>query len=83
MPHSIFYKEITPMKDKLIEILADYKNVPASEIKTDVPFTELGLDSLDVAELVMQIEDELGVTLEMSIKYNTVDKLVAYIEAHQ
>ena len=70
------------MKDKLIEILADYKNVPASEIKTDVPFTELGLDSLDVAELVMQIEDELGVTLEMSVQYNTVDKLAAYIEAN-
>ena len=82
MPHSIFYKEITPMKDKLIEILADYKNVPASEIKTDVPFTELGLDSLDIAELVMQIEDELGVTLEMSVQYNTVDKLAAYIEAN-
>ena len=71
------------MKDKLIEILADYKNVPASEIKTDVPFTELGLDSLDVAELVMQIEDELDVTLEMSAAYNTVDKLVAYIEKNR
>ena len=70
------------MKEKIIEILADYKNVDTSEIKTDVPFTELGLDSLDVAELVMQIEDELGVTLEMSIKYNTVDKLAAYIEEH-
>lgn len=68
------------MKEKIIEILADYKNVDPSEIKTDVPFTELGLDSLDVAELVMQIEDELGVTLEMSIKYNTVDKLAVYIE---
>ena len=71
------------MKEKIIEILADYKNVSPDTIKTNVPFTELGLDSLDVAELVMQIEDELGVTLEMSIKYNTVDKLVAYIEAHQ
>ena len=70
------------MKEKIVEILADYKNVDISEIKTDVPFTELGLDSLDVAELVMQIEDELGVTLEMSIKYNTVDKLAAYIEEH-
>ena len=70
------------MKEKIIEILADYKNVPTSEIRTDVPFTELGLDSLDVAELVMQIEDELGVTLEMSIKYNTVDKLAVYIEEH-
>ena len=70
------------MKEKIVEILADYKNVDVSEIKTDVPFTELGLDSLDVAELVMQIEDELGVTLEMSIKYNTVDKLAAYVEEH-
>ena len=68
------------MKEKLIAILAEYKNVDPSEIKTDVPFTELGLDSLDVAELVMQIEDKLGVTLEMSTKYNTVEKLAAYIE---
>ena len=71
------------MKEKIVDILAEYKNVDPSEIKTDVPFTELGLDSLDVAELVMEIEEELGVTLEMSIKYNTIDKLVAYIEAHQ
>ena len=71
------------MKEQLVQILADYKGVDASEIRTDVPFSELGLDSLDVAELVMQIEDELDVTLEMSAAYNTVDKLVAYIEAHQ
>ena len=71
------------MKEKIVEILADYKNVDVSEIKTDVPFTELGLDSLDVGELVMEIENELNITLDMSIKYNTVDKLVAYIEAKQ
>ncbi len=71
------------MKEKLVQILADYKGVDASEIDTTVTFPELGLDSLDVAELVMQIEDELGVTLEMSTKYNTIDKLLAYIESHK
>ena len=71
------------MKEKLVAILAEYKNVDPSEIKADAPFTELGLDSLDVAELVMQIEDELDVTLEMSAAYNTVDKLVAYIEKNR
>ena len=69
------------MKEKLVQILADYKGVDAADIRTDVPFSELGLDSLDVAELVMQIEDELGVSLEMSVEYNTVDKLLAYIES--
>ncbi len=71
------------MKEQIVQILADYKGVDAATIKTNAPFTELGLDSLDVAELVMQIEDELGVTLEMSMEYNTIDKLVAYIEAHR
>ena len=80
--NSELHKGDFTMKEKIIEVLAEYKNVDPSEIKTDIPFTELGLDSLDVAELVMQIEDELGVTLEMSIKYNTVDKLAAYIEEH-
>ena len=67
------------IKEKLVDILAEYKNVDPSEIETDLPFSELGLDSLDVAELVMQIEDDLGVTLEMSVQYNTIDKLAAYI----
>ena len=71
---------MTNIKEKLVDILAEYKNVDPSEIKTDLPFTELGLDSLDVAELVMQIEDDLGVSLEMSVQYNTIDKLAAYIE---
>jgi len=71
---------MTNIKEKIVDILAEYKNVDPSEIKTDVSFTELGLDSLDVAELVIQIEDELGVSLEMSVQYNTIDKLVAYIE---
>ena len=68
------------IKEKLVDILAEYKNVDPSEIETDLPFSELGLDSLDVAELVMQIEDDLGVTLEMSVQYNTIDKLAEYIE---
>ncbi len=71
------------MKEQLVQILAEYKNVDASEIKTDVPFSELGLDSLDVAELVMQIEDELHVMLEMSPEYNSIDKLAAYIETQK
>lgn len=71
------------MKEKLVQIFADFKGIDASEINTDVPFSELGLDSLDVAELVMQIEDELNVSIEMSAEYNTLDKLVAYIEAQK
>ena len=72
---------VSEMKEKLVKMLADFKRVPVSEIKTDAPFTELDIDSIDVAELIMQIEEELNVNLEISKKYNTIDKLAEYIES--
>ena len=58
------------MKEKLVKMLAKYKRVPEGEIKTDVPFTELDIDSIDIAELIMQVEEELNINLEISKKYN-------------
>lgn len=69
------------IKETIVAIVAEYKNVPPAEIKTDAPFRELGLDSLDVAELLLKIEEELQVMLEPSPKYDSIDKLAAYIEA--
>lgn len=67
------------IKEKLIEIIAKYLDVDADTIKTDVQFTDLGLDSLDVAELVMTIEDELGVSIELSAELDTIERLAEYI----
>lgn len=69
------------MKEKLIAIIAEYLSKDEAEIDAEATFEDLGLDSLDIAELVMQIEDELGVTVELSAELNTVNKLVDYIEA--
>lgn len=71
------------MQEKLIKIIADYQSKDASEISPSATFEELGLDSLDTAELVMTIEDELGVSIELNAELNTIDKLVEYIEAQQ
>jgi len=72
---------VPKMKEKLVKMLAKYKRVPEGEIKTDVPFTELDIDSIDIAELIMQVEEELNINLEISKKYNTIDKLAEYIES--
>ena len=69
------------LKQKLIEIVADYREMDPADVRTDVPFTELGLDSLDVAELAMTIEGELGLVVELSPQYNSIDKMVAYLES--
>lgn len=69
------------MKEKLIAIIAEYLSKDEAEIDAEATFEDLGLDSLDIAELVMQIEDELGVSIELSAELNTINKLVEYIEA--
>ena len=46
----------------------------------DSSFAELELDSLDVADLVMQIEDELGVSIELDQSVTTMKDLIAKIE---
>lgn len=68
------------MKEKLIAIIAEFLGKETIEIEADATFEDLGLDSLDVAELVMEIEDKLGVTIELSAELNNIDKLVDYIE---
>ena len=41
------------IKQELLELVADYKEISVDEIDINRPFTEMGLDSLDVAELVI------------------------------
>ena len=67
------------MKDT-INIIAEYLGKDASEISSSETFKEIGLDSLDVMELVMQIEEELDCKIELSQEIDNIDKLCAYIE---
>lgn len=71
------------MKEQIINIIAEYLGKDASEIADGATFSDMGLDSLDIAELVMQIEDDLDCKIELSQEINTVDKLVDYIEANK
>ncbi len=69
--------------DRVKEMLAERLDLSADEITEDSVFTDLGLDSLDMAEMLMDADDEFGVTLETDAEMNTVGKLVAKIEALQ
>lgn len=66
--------------EKVINILAEYKECDPSEIREDSTFEELELDSLDTVDLMMSFEDEFGIQMEMSEDMKTVGDVVKAIE---
>ena len=70
--------------EKIAAMLAEKLECDAAEIKMDTEFGTLGIDSLDVMELLMNLEEELGTEIEMGEnKVNTVGDLVKLIEEKQ
>lgn len=50
-------------------------------ITEDTTFEALGIDSLDTVEMVMQLEEELGIEIELEEKMVTVGELAKYVES--
>ena len=70
------------MYDKLVSYAAKQLELDASEITPDSTFESLGIDSLDVVEMIMDLETELGVELEMEDQQiATFGELAAFIES--
>jgi acyl carrier protein len=67
------------MEQKIIEIIAEYQDRDVSEYTADQTFAQMGLDSLDLAELVIQLEDNHGIIIDVSPKINTPAKLAEHI----
>ena len=66
--------------ETIAKLLAESKDLDVNSIKPEMTFADLGLDSLDVAELVMNMEDELGVTIEISPLLKTVQDVVTLVD---
>ena len=52
------------MYDKLVSMLAKQLEIDPSEISPDSTFVSLGIDSLDMVEMIMDLESRLGVELD-------------------
>ncbi|MDE7121237.1 MAG: acyl carrier protein [Oscillospiraceae bacterium] len=68
------------VQEKILELLAEATDTDASEITAETTFADLGIDSLDLTEMAMQLEEEFSITLEMSPELNTVGKLTEAVE---
>jgi len=70
------------MYEKLVSYAAKQLELSVDEITPDSTFESLGIDSLDIVEMIMDLESELGVELEMEDqKISTFQELADFIES--
>ncbi|MFQ6614817.1 MAG: acyl carrier protein [Fidelibacterota bacterium] len=72
--------------DKVKEVIIDKLGVEESKIVPEASFVDdLGADSLDTVELIMELEEEFGIEIpdDDAEKMTTVGSAVDYIESRQ
>jgi acyl carrier protein len=52
------------LTDKVVEILAVMAGLPTEQVTPETTFESLSLDSLDLVELTLILEDELGIEID-------------------
>ena len=70
------------MYEKLVAYAAKQLDLDPAEITPDSTFEGLGIDSLDIVEMIMDLESELGVELELEDqKIATFQELADFIDS--
>ena len=70
------------MYEKLVSYAVAQLDLNPDDITPDSTFESLGVDSLDVVEMIMDFESELGVELEMEDqKITTFKELADFVES--
>ena len=67
--------------EKVKAVLADHLEMDAAEITEATTFEDLGVDSLDAVEIMMEMEDEFGIEIKPAEAGKSVKELVAYIDS--
>ena len=74
---------MSDIKSRVIAIIVDKLGVDQSEVTPEASFTnDLGADSLDTVELIMEFEKEFNIAIpdDQAEKIQTVGQAVDYVE---
>ena len=70
------------MYEKFVSYASKQLELNAEDITRDSTFESLGIDSLDIVEMIMDLESELGVELELEDqKITTFGEMADFIES--
>lgn len=66
--------------EKIKRIMAEQLGLNEEDITIDTSFKELGIDSLDLFQIIIEIEEEFGVQIEDAESIKTVEEAVKFVE---
>jgi acyl carrier protein len=72
-------------RETVIQKISDQKGIDKASIKLENTFSELGLDSLDMVELSLDLEQSLGITISHTDieKIKTVGEAIDFVEKNK
>ncbi|MEQ9188829.1 MAG: acyl carrier protein [Cryomorphaceae bacterium] len=73
------------IKERVVAIIVDKLGVDEGEVNPEASFTnDLGADSLDTVELIMEFEKEFNIAIpdDQAENIATVGEAIKYIEEH-
>ena len=76
---------MSDITERVQRVIEEKLGVDASEVKPEATFTnDLGADSLDTVELIMELEKEFNITIpdDQAEKITTVGDAISYVEAN-
>ncbi len=76
---------MSDITNRVKAIIVDKLGVDETEVKPEATFTnDLGADSLDTVELIMELEKEFNITIpdDQAEKITTVGDAISYVEAN-
>ena len=74
---------MSPLKQRLISLIARHMEVTEAEVDSEQSLSAIGVDSLEMVEIVILVEDELGITLPDNLlnKIDSLTDLVAVVDS--
>ena len=67
--------------ETIAKIVAERVGCDPAMVKPESKFSDLGIDSLDTVDLLMNLEDEIGIEIELDQKVETIDDLDRFIQS--
>jgi len=66
--------------EKIKEIICDQLGVDANKVNLDTSFDDLGVDSLDLFQIIIEIEEKIDIRIEDTEGIKTVSDVVDFVE---